>query len=43
MLAESGDLVKVAILMELLGLSRGDAATALAKAEGRVRLALENG
>lgn len=43
LLAESGNFVKVAILMELLGLSRGDAEVALAEADGQIRRALIKG
>jgi N-acetylmuramic acid 6-phosphate etherase len=43
LLEASGDQVKVAILMELLGVARGDAEEALSKADGQIRRALERG
>lgn len=41
LLISSGEQVKVAILMELLGVGRGEAESALALADGRIRQALE--
>ena len=41
LLVSSGEQVKVAILMELLGVGRGEAESALALADGRIRQALE--
>ena len=41
LLITSGEQVKVAILMELLGVGRGEAESALALADGRIRQALE--
>lgn len=41
LLISSGEQVKVAILMELLGVGRGEAESALALADGRIRRALE--
>ena len=41
LLISSGEQVKVAILMELLGVGRGEAESALALADGRIRWALE--
>ena len=41
LLNSSGEQVKVAILMELLGVDRGEAESALARADGRIRQALE--
>ena len=41
LLITSGEQVKVAILMELLGVERGEAESALALADGRIRQALE--
>lgn len=41
LLISSGEQVKVAILMELLGVGRGEAENALALADGRIRQALE--
>ena len=41
LLISSGEQVKVAILMELLGVERGEAESALALADGRIRQALE--
>ena len=42
LLISSGEQVKVAILMELLGVDRGEAESALARADGRIRQALEH-
>ena len=42
LLISSGEQVKVAILMELLGVERGEAESALALADGRIRQALEH-
>jgi len=41
LLISSGEQIKVAILMELLGVGRGEAESALALADGRIRQALE--
>lgn len=41
LLISSGEQVKVAILMELMGVGRGEAESALALADGRIRQALE--